>query len=154
MEYVVVRWDAETGGYWLDPRGYVEILPKLAPRIPPGAREYVSDPAHYDFVAPRCVKDLRFGSLKVDDALGSATLSLLPNDSKHDVGLVIRYREVESLEMRRTRNPGVGWIGSVLLDEVLPLQVGVAHELALTGGEIRIAAADFVATWGAESNEQ
>lgn len=149
MEHVVVRWEPANGGYWVDPRPYLEALTTIGPTLPPGARAYAEDPDHYNFASGRCVKDLWFGSLRLDDGARVARLTLLPHSSKHELSLVLEYLGVESTTGVRDRDPGAGWFGSVLLDELIPIAAGVLHELALTGGTIRIVARDVVAHWEA-----
>lgn len=148
MEYVVVRWDSAPGGYWLDPRPYQAALPHFASRLPRGARAYAQDPEHYDFASDRCVKDLWFSSFTVNEHEGAATLALAPHASKHSVGLRLHYLDVKTIEVERERDPGVGWLGSLLLDEVLPSGAGLSHEAMLTGGVLRVVCADLEATWG------
>lgn len=145
MDHVIVR--QEGSGYWLDPRPYLEALHILGPSLPPGARAYAQDQGHYDFTSRRCVKDLWFGSLAVNDDAGSARLTLLPNASKHDEALIVEYQRVESTTITRDRDPGAGWFGSVLLDELIPTDMGVSHELALTGGRIHVVANDVSVHW-------
>jgi hypothetical protein len=146
MRYVIV--EERRDGYWLDPRPYLEALPTLGDDLPQGARAFACERAHYDFASDACVKDLWFRSLALDDAAGAASLTLAANESKHAVGLRVDYAGVQSLAVDRVRDPGVGWLGSVLLDELLPDGQGVVHEIALTGGTLRIVAADAAAFWG------
>jgi hypothetical protein len=148
MEHVVVRWEPEQGGYWVDPRAYQAVLADMAASLPEGAREFALDPQHYDFASDRCVKDLWFRSLEVDDAAGTARLSFGPNNAKHTVGLHLEYCGVVSVGISRDRDPGVGWLGSLLLDELRPSPDGVIHEFALTGGSLHVVAEDVKATWG------
>ena len=150
MEHIVVEWAGD--GYWLDPRPFLDALPVLRDRLPIGARRFVDAPKHYDFSSDECVKDLWFESLTVNDADSVATVSFQPNTFKHPVGLTITYSGIRELVISRPEEPGVGWLGSVLLDELLPTSGGgVSHELALTGGTLRIEAADLHATWRANA---
>lgn len=146
MEYVVVRRTSD--GYWLDAADYKAALPEITDGLPAGARAFATDPDHYDFYSDRCVKDLWFASLRVDDESGAVTLTLNPNNSKHPVGLTVTYEAAAGIALERDGNPQIGWLGSVLLDELLPAQGGVAHEIVLTGGTLRIVAADLHAVWG------
>src|SRR5215470_11302016 len=66
MEYVVVEWQGN-GVLSHDPTPYLAELPRLRGLLPPGAREFACDPAHYDFYSARCVKDLKFGHLRLVD---------------------------------------------------------------------------------------
>ncbi|MBO9521873.1 MAG: hypothetical protein J7518_10075 [Nocardioidaceae bacterium] len=147
MKYVVVRWDGDQRGYWLDPRGYLDVLPLLAESLGPGAASFATDPHHYDFHSERCVKDLWFQSIKALENAQRAELVLSPNASKHSRGLQIIYTSPVSVTVEHTGDPGVGWLGSLLLDEILPTDKGASHELVFTGGTIRILAGDLSATW-------
>lgn len=144
MKHVIVTNDGR--GNWCDPRAYLSILPEIAESLPRGARAYAQDPGHYDFYGSRCVKDLRFTSLEVDDETGTAVLRLAPNELKHDVGLALTYIGVTSLSFNR---PLIrDWAGTITLDEVLPVQEGVSHEILFTGGTlVVIVAADLEARW-------
>jgi hypothetical protein len=148
MEHVIVQWKPDQGGYWLDPTAYQAMLPSLARSLPAGARDFALDPQHYDFYGDRCVKDLWFRSLTLDDARGSASLSFAPNSSKHVTGLTLLYSGLVSIAVERERDPTIGWFGSLLLDELRPSPEGLAHEFALTGGSILVAAQDVEAAWG------
>lgn len=44
-------------GVVLDPETYLRRLPSFAGSLPEGARRFATDPGHYDFLGPRCVKD-------------------------------------------------------------------------------------------------
>lgn len=145
MKYVVV--DREPTGYWLDPRPYLELLPRIVQDLPPGARAFAQDSAHYDFAHAKCVKDLRLQAIR-RDAEGVAVLTLAPNPWKHDDGLKLMYSDVASLDfVGEEYVDGDSRYGSLLLDELLPAEGGVHHELALTSGTLRIVAADVVAIW-------
>lgn len=147
MEHVVVRWDPQPGGYWLDPRPYLDVLPQVAGALPPAARAYAEDPGHYDFNSGQCVKDLRFRSLTVDDANTRVVVDFAPNPSKHPDGLALVYTGVGSLSVEHRGTDDIGWMGSLLLDEVLPTEGGVSHEMALTSGTIKIVASEVEARW-------
>lgn len=147
MEHVVVRWDAQPGGFWLDPRPYLEVLGEVANALPPGARVYAEAPGHYDFSSERCVKDLRFTSLTVDDANQRAVVEFSANPAKHAEGLALVYSGVRSLSIGHEQADGIGWMGTLLLDEVLPIDGGASHEMALTGGTIKIVASEIEARW-------
>jgi hypothetical protein len=99
------------------------------------------------------VKDLWFRSLTVDDAAQSASLVFSPYGLKHAGGLRLDYSDVVGIDMDRERDVAsgrgtrVGWLGSVLLDELLPCDAGVTHEIALTGGRLALWSADVIAIW-------
>ena len=57
MRYIIID-----DGY-LSPLDYLAALPELAPKLPPGARAFATDPQHYDFSSRRCVKDLTLGPI-------------------------------------------------------------------------------------------
>ena len=44
MEHVIVRRDPDQGGYWVDPRPHLAVLPDIAEQLPPGARALAQDP--------------------------------------------------------------------------------------------------------------
>ncbi|MFE0626190.1 hypothetical protein ACFW3D_04390 [Streptomyces sp. NPDC058864] len=58
MDHVVVERQG-SGGYRHGPTPYLAVQPELGRSLPPGARAFGRDPEHYDFHAPRCVKDLK-----------------------------------------------------------------------------------------------
>jgi hypothetical protein len=141
MEHVVVRW--ERGGYWLDATAYEAILPSLATSLPPGASAFALDPQHYDFSSDRCVHDLWFRSLTLDDSGGSAALSF----GAGEVNLSLVYSGLVRVAIDRDRDPGIGWLGQLLLDELRPSPEGCVHEFAMTGGSLLVVARDVDATW-------
>ena len=133
MNHVVVR--LQRHGYFLDASEYEAILPDLASSLPPGARRFALDPHHYDYYSDRCVHDLEFQSLTLDDASGSARLLFGPNSFKHETGLTLVYAGLESISIdRNADHAGGGTLGSLLLDELRPASRGLAHEFALTCG--------------------
>ncbi|MEU5850787.1 hypothetical protein [Saccharopolyspora shandongensis] len=147
MKFVEVEWNPELGGFWLDPSGYVAELPKLVDDLPKGARAFASDPGHYDFGSPRCVKDLELvGASLAGDGDAGFEVRFGANEWKHGSGLVIRYAQVSDL---RLAAPGasINDLGSVLLDEILPAKHGCRHEIVFIGGTLAISCADFDARW-------
>ena len=152
MEHVIVRWEPHSGGYWFDPRPYLEILPDIVDRLPPGARSYAEHPGHYRFDSDQCVKDLRFISLAVDGETHRVVVNFAANPSKHTAGLALAYTSVQSIIVDREGADAigwrdVGWIGTVMLDEVLPVGAGMSHEIKFTSGTIKIVASDVEARW-------
>jgi len=150
VRYVHLDLSELPGRAYLDPRAYLAELPRLAPDLPPGARAFATDPGHYDFYGERCVKDLRLGEVRaVDDGALSATIRFV----RRDADLVVRY--FAPVELRVDQGPpgrtrGMRkWLGSVMLDEVLPHPAGVSHEVQLHGGTLYVVAADLVAEWTA-----
>lgn len=146
MKHVVVK--GTDSGYYLDPQPYLSELENLAPHLPPGAREFAEMPDHYDFYSLRCVKDLRFASLLVDDTTETTTLTLAPYQFKHDEALTIQYSNVQSLVMEHDDTRDITWLGSVMLDEVLPADASsMSHEVVFTSGRLHIVASDLTARW-------
>jgi hypothetical protein len=139
-------------GNTLDPSTYLDSLATFAAQLPPGAAAFAADPQHYDFLARRCVKDLKPVSLTVAEIDGTraAELRLRHNCWKHEEDLTIRYTGVRSL----TANPAgiaedVMQLGDVMLDELLPHEDGCSHEIAFLAGTLVITTVDLVATWHA-----
>ncbi|WP_327718061.1 hypothetical protein OG381_23645 [Streptomyces sp. NBC_00490] len=148
MKYAVVEQRGQ-GTYWHDPSPYVAKLSEILPKLPPGARSFASHPEHYDFSAPRCVKDLRPQELpSAADDLGHYELRFAWSGCESDV-LTIRYKGVSSVHI--TSDDGgpveLSDYNSVRLDEVLPHEAGCSHELRLTTGTVRVECADLTASW-------
>ncbi|MFI6357963.1 hypothetical protein ACIBJF_36270 [Streptomyces sp. NPDC050743] len=152
MKFVTAVWKPEQHGFWLDPRPYLAELPKISEQLPPGAREFACDPAHYDMGHgnTHCVKDLEFSGVQVaTDKSGGLTLEFAPNQWKHDTGLRISYSGVThfSIDYRHS----IDWmlVDTVLLDEILPDEDGgCLHEIALTDASITVRCEDLQAVWG------
>ncbi|MCM2388700.1 hypothetical protein [Streptomyces albipurpureus] len=153
MKYV--NLDAQIGDISgvLDPVPYLEQLPALASALPVGARAFATASGHYDFSGKRCVKDLTLQRIRgVGGADGELEITFRHNCWKHDEDLVIHYTGVSSLV---TDPPGVDHtldIGSLVLDEVLPHEIGCSHEIAFWEGTITVVCRDLVATWTAQSD--
>ncbi|TWD79690.1 hypothetical protein FB561_0754 [Kribbella amoyensis] len=144
------------GGYFLDPRKYLQELKLIGPDLPPGARRFAQDADHYDFAASKCVKDLTLSSVSISGGNGSlsAEVEFAPNKFKHESGLSVRYWGLVNLMVEVSPEAGGSGVrsetvrlGDVQLDEILPHESGCAHEIAFTGGVIRIVSADLVAEW-------
>ena len=144
-------------GEMIDPNGYLDVLPGLLPQMPPGARAFASDESHYDFNSVRCVKDLTVNSVSFREA-GHGRMGLLiefgPNEFKHDAGLVLTYSDVTSFTLttdgfhERDRVwPVTTSLGTVQLDEVLPLPGGCSHEWKTHRGRLYVECADLHAEW-------
>lgn len=136
--------------YHLDPKAYLAALPRLAGELPPGAAAFATDPGHYDFRDPRCVKDLELGGATLADEQGEVSLELLltPNEWKHESGLRLRYTRIESFHVDTTESDGtLPRLGDLQRDEVLPHPSGLTHEIAFTSGTVHVVAADLVAAW-------
>lgn len=135
----------------LDPSRYLAELETLASRLPAGACSFATDPGHYDFYGVRCVKDLSLRDWSVSDGSGLVSVARFePNPWKHgDEGLIISYEAVTSVEVKLSEERPVGEtrLGSVVLDEVLPADGGVSHEIAFHGGVVMVTCADLIAEW-------
>ncbi|PWK63195.1 hypothetical protein BCL76_12211 [Streptomyces sp. CG 926] len=152
MKYVVVEQQGR-GTYGHNPRAYLAELPELAPALPPGARAFATDPEHYDFSAPRCVKDLRPLALPSADAAPEHCEIRFAWSGGQDEVLAIRYSGVRLIEITADDGGDVELsdYNSVRLDEVLPHEAGCSHELRLTTATVRIVCADLVARWAPTS---
>jgi len=163
MRYVRVEPVSEPHpGYELDADAYLAVLPQIEAELPEGARRFALDEEHYNFFGPRCVKDLRLlrATLSDSDDQISAEVEFAPNQFKHDTGLVIRYTNVVELTIDVTASPRKEhvWpdsrrLGDLQLDEILPHEQGVSHEIKLTGGVIRFVSSDLHAQWRANEIE-
>src|SRR3954471_960517 len=150
MEYAKAEWDPELHGFRVDPTAYLAELPRLRGALPPGARAFVSDAAHYDFGSgTRCVKDLGLAGGDIPGGKqGGLTLRCAPSKWKHASGLHIRYTGVRHFAI--TYEHAIDWMDTdtVLLDEILPHDAGCSHEIALTDAVIIVHCRDLEAVWG------
>jgi hypothetical protein len=149
VEYVVVDWEGR-GILSHDPAPYLAELPRFRELLPPGAKAFACDIYHYDFGSVRCVKDLKFGHLRlVDDQRLTLEIRFEPNPWKHEGGLTIRYLGVLSVHAETDR-VDAGWqLQGLRLDEILPHEHGCTHELAFIEGTIKVVCVDLEATWDA-----
>ena len=153
MRFVQAAWHPEGHGFSLDPSSYLDELPKLHEKLPPGARTFACDPAHYDMGHGnmRCVKDLELAGIHLAmDKSGGLVLEFAPNVSKHDCGLRISYSGVRHFSIDYEHS--IDWmrVDTVLLDEILPNEDGgCVHEIALTDASITVQCQDLEAVWGA-----
>jgi hypothetical protein len=132
----------------IDPRAYLERLPELAPELPPGAREFATEPGHYDFYGQRCVKDLKLRFQTWAPEANALELSFRHNCWKHEEDLTIRYAGLRSLHTDLVvASVQVSTAFDVVLDEVLPYQGGCLHEIGFWGGTMVVAADDLAAVW-------
>lgn len=148
MRYVEVHWDDELPGFQCLADPYLEVLPSL--ELPPGALGFVTDPAHYDLDSGRGIKNLEPEQiLLASDDPQATVFRYRGNDWTHEASLEIAYLSVVDVRFETTTvtNAGPPGLGAVLLDEILPHDVGCTHELALTKGRILVTCADLVATW-------
>ncbi|MET9879905.1 hypothetical protein ABZZ36_35635 [Actinacidiphila glaucinigra] len=150
MEHVVVERQ-DRGVHRHDPNAYLAVLPDLRESLPAGARAFACDPGHYDFQAPRCVKDLKLAALPPALPAASAgfELRLLCCRGEQEHGLTLRYTGVSEVDV--TTDDGgpldLGDVNSLRLDEILPHPAGCTHELRFTTATIRVTCADLVADW-------
>ncbi|MFI0778132.1 hypothetical protein [Streptomyces sp. NPDC021212] len=150
MEFARAEWDPEWHGFRVDASAYLAELPRLRDALPPGARAFVSDAAHFDFGSgTRCVKDLGLAGVDIPGGKGGGlTLTFSPNKWKHDSGLRIRYAGVRHFSIDYAH--AIDWMetDTVLLDEILPHDAGCSHEIALTDAVITVHCRDLEAVWG------
>jgi hypothetical protein len=130
----------------LDPRPYLEQLPALKERLPPGARAFATDPGHYAFSGKRCVKDLKPGEARRtgDDDI---EIRFGHNCWKHDEDLIIRYRGVARFQADVLDVCALDDLGDVVLDEILPHPQGCTHEIACRPGTLVVVCRDLAAEW-------
>ncbi|MFG2113372.1 hypothetical protein ACGFRB_12170 [Streptomyces sp. NPDC048718] len=148
MRYVKVAWDTEYPGFTVDPHPYLDELPCLAPELPPGAWTFATDPDHYRFSSPRCVKDLGLAEVRVAaDKSGSLVVRFTPNPWKHEDELEIRYTGVVHFSFDYAH--ALDWMDkdTFLLDELLPDPAGCRHEIALTDATLTVRCRDLEAVW-------
>ncbi|WP_156769476.1 hypothetical protein [Nocardia sp. 852002-20019_SCH5090214] len=145
MKYVKVEETAI--GFHLDASRYLYALGDLQEHLLPGAWLFASDSDHYDFHSLRCVKDLNLQSISQQEN-ADLTLRFGPNTYKHEAGLTLTYRSASSIDFQITdEGYFAGGIGIVMLDEVLPSDLGCTHEIELTNGRLYIESADIHAQW-------
>ncbi|WP_062429102.1 hypothetical protein [Herbidospora daliensis] len=149
MKFIKVERQADPYGFLVSAVDYLQALPRLEADLPPGAREFASDPAHYDFYNVRCVKDLTLVDTHLwDDGRLHLRIIFGPNEWKHDSGLEVSYTDVRAFDIRlRKKGPEESVLGSLMLDEILPHPLGCGHELVFTGGSVNVVAADLSARW-------
>jgi len=159
MRYVsVTQAEGRPPANVLDPEPYLRELPVLQLQLPAGARAFATDPDHYNFVSPRCVKDLRVGHILIQEVGHgklAVELALMPNQFKHLSGLVVRYIGVAGIDIEANESaanaqvwPDTPRLGDVQLDEILPIAGGCTHEMKMTGGTVMITCEDLHAEWG------
>ncbi|NJP65701.1 hypothetical protein [Streptomyces spiramenti] len=146
MKYVSL--DAQVGDVAgvLDPSRYLRDLPLFARELPPGARAFATDAAHYDFHSSRCVKDLTVSLLQWSGE-GELAVKFRHNCWKHDRDLVIRYTGVSGFAVDLPADERGRLRGTVILDEILPHQEGCSHEIACREGSLTLVCRDLRASW-------
>ncbi len=143
MKYVLFPYDY---------RPYEEHLPEFVDQLPEGARQFATDPDHYDFSAARCVKDLLVDRINYFDDYQTVDVEIgfrfEPRPGPYPPALVIRYTDVRTFSIDvGERQPAGVRLGDLALDEILPHEHGVSHELAFHAGTILVVAKDLSATW-------
>lgn len=131
---------------------YEKHLPEFADQLPEGARRFATDPDHYDFSAARCVKDLLVDRINYADDYRTVDVEIAfrfePQPGPFPPALVIRYTDVRSFSIDvGERQPAGVRLGDLALDEILPHDHGVSHELAFHAGTITVIARDLAAVW-------
>ena len=128
-----VRLSPTDKGTHFDPRPYLAALPALAEHLPEGARQFATDPDHYNFYSERCVKDLKLMGLSYLDRRFSLSVEakFWFNEHREVDELAIHYRAVRSvvIETKDEKPIGPTRLGDLMLDEILPYDLGVSHEL-------------------------
>ncbi|MFE2420406.1 hypothetical protein [Streptomyces hokutonensis] len=150
MRYVELDGRAGEVTGVIDPRPYLAELAGFAELLPPGAREFATDPDHYDFGGRRCVKDLKPQSVvRVGD--DSMEIRFGHNCWKHDDDLLVRYTGVLRFQADvpdvRDLSADLSALGDVILDEVLPAPGGCTHEIGCRPGTLFVACRDLSAEW-------
>jgi hypothetical protein len=159
VKFAKAVWDPEHHGFFVDPHPYLAELPAFLGRLPAGAREFASDPGHYDMRSAHCVKDLELSGVRVaTDKSGGLVLEFSPNRFKHDGGLAVTYVGVRHFSIDYLHE--IDWMDAdtVLLDEILPTgdddgsgdgEGGCVHEIVLTDATVTVRCADLRAVWQA-----
>lgn len=161
----IAQWDPASWEW--DPRPYQVWLADHADELPDGAREYITHPAHYDYGAFRttdgelppgtglCTKDLLLRRVDLD-AAGSLPLRLgflFPGFELADVGaydLVLDYLDVTRFEISRHadgRDHQPSRLSHVIIDEIVPRDAGIVHEIGFASGQLIVECRDLTATW-------
>jgi hypothetical protein len=146
VKYVEVTGGEGEEPVFLDPRRYLALLPSFAAALPPGARAFATDPAHYAFGGKRCVKDLRPSEARRSGE-GDIEIHFRHNCFKHDEDLVVRYTGVSRFQSDVLDVCDPASLGEVILDEILPHPGGCTHELNCRPGTLVVACRDLVAEW-------
>ncbi|MEU6243324.1 hypothetical protein [Streptomyces sp. NPDC047024] len=146
MKYVELSGGAGEEPVSADPRPYLARLPGIAAGLPPGARAFATDPAHYDPGDRRCVRDLLPARVRRTGD-GDLEIRFRHNCFRHDEDLVVRYRGVSRFQSDVLGVCDPASLGDVILDEILPRPGGCTHELACRPGTLVVACQDLEAEW-------
>jgi hypothetical protein len=147
MKYVSLNDTIGDIGGVINPNVYLQKLPSFASGLPAGARQFATDPEHYEFHSKRCVKDLKLDQLRFGDDGTWLEILFRHNCWKHEDDLTIRYEKVASVTTDLALSSPPAAQRDVVLDEILPHESGCSHEIACWGGTVRITAQDLTATW-------
>lgn len=159
-----VQFDRETVEW--DHRPFLSALESIGPALPPGARAFITDPAHFNFgryrigeeIMPEgsslCPKDLLLIGIEV--LLPGLGVELwarftFPGYPPERSDLVIRYVGVRAFSFEDLQgndsSPGSSRLGRWIVDEVAPIRGGVRHRIEFEDGALTIESFDLEATW-------
>ncbi|QHT56144.1 hypothetical protein GXP71_08665 [Cellulomonas sp. H30R-01] len=144
MRYAILETTAD--GTWTDPGPYLRWLAEHGDALPPGARAFARHPEHYDFSHQWCPRGATFDRLAMrhTDAGVTATL-VLAGAGRAAPQFVLRYEGVVRVEV--DGDHGGLPRSDLLVDELLPHDDGVSHELAFIAGTVTVVARDLTAGW-------
>ncbi|GAA1937102.1 hypothetical protein [Kitasatospora viridis] len=134
----------------ISPTDYLHQLPSFADALPPGARSFATDKAHYDFYSGRCVKDLTLELVQFTEPDGDGdeiVARFRHNCWKHEEDLVIHYLGVSAFDVDTPAGPDWTHLDTVILDELLPHAHGCTHEIAFRPGTLTVTCRDLTAVW-------
>lgn len=151
MRYVIAEPSVD-GGFWVDPRPYLDWLERHAEELPPGARAFAVHPEHYDFSHEWCPRGVTLArmSTRETDGVTSATV-VLAGYLDSPAEFVMRYHDVSGLAVTRNAD---GSRRDLLVDEVIPHEGGVSHELVFADRTITVVAKDLSAGWSGKAGPE
>ena len=165
MRYAI--WESNEDRHVFDPGPYVGWLKHHADELPPGARAFATSATHYDYYAYRtrdedvppgsalCTKDLLLRSVDLlpEEELSVELCFLFPGFELEEVGtfdLVLHYLGVARFEIVETQGHPrrvPSGLSHLMIDEVVPANDGILHEIAVEFGTVIGEAMDLVAVW-------
>jgi hypothetical protein len=135
----------------IDVINYLNQLPILQNSLPVGAYEFASDKNHYNFIGDYNVHDLTVEKIEMEDKEGkiNAKIYFNKNKFKHTKDLVVEYKNVFSISIERTNEDIIhkDKFGDLIVDEILPANNTVTHEILFTNTKINICCGDLFANW-------
>jgi hypothetical protein len=162
MEFV--EFNRETGEW--DHRPLLDALSMISVALPPGARAFVSDPAHFDFRryrvgeeelpngTPLCPKDLLLMGVGLScPGLGAIIEAryTYPGYPIDRPDLLIRYTGVRQFTFEDLSGvgsaPGGARLGRWIVDEVVPIAGGVRHRIEFEDGALTIESSELEGHW-------